>query len=185
MTSYLVLLHGWGANADDLAPLAAILQAPDRQVLRWQAPHPRPTGGYMWYDLTALETEPVPWGLPESRQYLQELLAPLPLTQTVLAGFSQGGAMALDVGLGLPLAGLISFSGYLHPSALPPQRPGLPVALFHGQEDGVVPIIAARSARQTLSRWGAQVTYQEFAGGHTIAPEAIAAAQAFLESVGV
>jgi len=139
----------------------------------------------MWYDLTALETEPVPWGLPESRQYLQELLAPLPLTQTVLAGFSQGGAMALDVGLGLPLAGLISFSGYLHPSAPPSQRPGLPVALFHGQEDGVVPIIAARSARQTLSRWGAQVTYQEFAGGHTIAPEAIAAAQAFLQTVGV
>ncbi|HAN45727.1 MAG TPA: serine esterase [Cyanobacteria bacterium UBA8156] len=185
MTSYLVLLHGWGANAADLAPLADILQAPNRQVLRWQAPHQRPMGGYMWYDLMALETDPVPWGLPESRQYLHEGLAPLPLAQTVLAGFSQGGAMALDVGLGLPLAGLISFSGYLHPAAAPLPRPGLPVALLHGQDDEVVPAIAARSARQTLQRWGVQVTYQEFAGGHTIAPEAIATAQSFLQSVGV
>ncbi|MGQ9865012.1 MAG: alpha/beta hydrolase [Pseudanabaenaceae cyanobacterium] len=184
MTSYLVLLHGWGASAADLAPLAAALQTPDRQVLRWQAPHRRPQGGYMWYDLMALETDPVPWGLPESRRYLQEALASLPLAQTVLAGFSQGGAMALDVGLGLPLAGLISFSGYLHPAAPPPQS-GLPVALFHGQDDKVVPVIAARSARQTLTRWGAQVTYQEFAGGHTIPPEAIAAAQTFLQALRV
>ncbi|NJK60682.1 MAG: alpha/beta hydrolase [Oscillatoriales cyanobacterium SM2_1_8] len=182
MTSYLVLLHGWGASAADLAPLAEVLQAPDRQVLRWQAPHQRPMGGYMWYDLMALETDPVPWGLPESRQYLQTSLANLPLERTVLAGFSQGGAMALDVGLTLPLAGVISFSGYLHATNTPPQ-PLPPVALFHGQNDEMVPAIAARSARQTLSRWGATVTYAEFVGGHTIVPEAIAAAQSFLGTV--
>jgi phospholipase/carboxylesterase len=113
-----VNLHGWGANGADLAPLATIYEIPACYYLFPTAPfdHLEVRGGKAWY---ALETKAYE-GLAQSRQQLQDWLRSLadltgvPLSRTVLGGFSQGGAMTLDVGLGLPLAGLICLSGYLH-----------------------------------------------------------------------
>ncbi|MGH2416207.1 MAG: alpha/beta hydrolase, partial [Microcystaceae cyanobacterium] len=123
-THLLVALHGWGANGQDLVPLASMFNLPDYQFLFPDAPflHSQVPGGKAWYSLDASDY----YGLSESRQILRDWLLSLerttgiPLSRTILSGFSQGGAMTLDVGLTLPLAGLCSLSGYLHakPQAL-------------------------------------------------------------------
>ena len=80
-----------------------------------RAPEPHPYGsGRQWYGL-----QPIDWSqLPAAREALRQRLAALagsvPLESTVLLGFSQGGAMALDVGSNLPLAGIVACSGYPH-----------------------------------------------------------------------
>lgn len=97
--------------------------------------------------------------------------------------------MTLEIGLDLPLAGLMIFSGYLHPfpfasqHALPPLPAGKtypPTLIAHGQMDNIVPLRAAQQARDTLKAAGATVTYQEFAMGHEIRPEVLFFAQSFI-----
>ena len=95
----------------------------------------------------------------ESRQLLTtwlqglETVVGIPLSQTILAGFSQGGAMALDVGLQLPLAGLIVLSGYLHAS-VNMASPTCPVLVVHGRQDPVVPLAMAQQTKAELSLKG-------------------------------
>lgn len=168
-----VALHGWGSNAQDLASLTPLLGLPSYQFIFPDAPfpHPQVPGGWMWYDFLDLTSQQ---GLRESRQRLQDWLQSLeaetgvPLSRTVLAGFSQGGAMTLDVGLGLPLAGLITLSGYLHPGALPTREEFPPVLMVHGRQDQVVPLRAAQSAREQLTGLGVALEYHEFEMGHEI-----------------
>lgn len=136
----------------------------------------------MWYDFQAGYR-----GLDQSRQLLQEWLKSLaaetgvPLSRTVLAGFSQGGAMTLDVGLNLPLAGLVALSGYLHPldQTLSPHTP--PVLIIHGLQDQVVPLSAAQAARGTLTKAGARVEYHEFDMGHEIQPPVLPLLHNFIQ----
>jgi phospholipase/carboxylesterase len=92
----------------------------------------------------------------------------IPLSKTFLCGFSQGGAMTLDVGVTLPLAGLICLSGYLHAEPQPKPKPLPPTLIIHGRQDSVVPIRAAHQARNILSVLGSPVEYEEFDMGHEI-----------------
>lgn len=184
-TGLVVALHGWGSNAQDLASLTRFLNLPGYQFLFPNAPlpHPNAAGGRMWYDFQ--EQRP---GLVESRQLLKEWLQSLetntkvPLSRTVLAGFSQGAAMTLDVGLSLPLAGLVALSGYLHPLTNPLKNHAPPVLIVHGQQDQVVPLGAAQSARSTLIAAGATVRYQEFDMGHEIQPAVLALVRSFVQT---
>jgi phospholipase/carboxylesterase len=144
-------------------------------------PHPQAPNGRMWYDLSTQE------GLESSRQQLTdwiqspEAIADVSLGNTVLAGFSQGGAMTLDVGTHLPLAGLIVLSGYLHPPALRPlPKTFPPILMIHGRQDTVVPIEAAHHARDTLTQAGATVQYREFDMGHEIQPQVLTLMQEFV-----
>ncbi|MER3587622.1 MAG: serine esterase, partial [Mastigocladus sp. ERB_26_1] len=167
----IVALHGWGANAEDLASLAPFLNLPDYQFLFPNAPFPHPYSpiGRAWYDLSA---ENMYEGLAESRQLLTDWLLSLesstgvPLSRTILSGFSQGGAMTLDVGLRLPFAGLVVMSGYLHPGAVPDATSTTtaspPVLIMHGRYDQVVPLRAALQAKETLESLGIPVQYYEF-----------------------
>ena len=139
--------------------------------------HPYVPGGKMWYDL---EPKSRGQGLAESRQLLVEWLQSLenltnvPWSRTILSGFSQGAAMTLDIGLSLPLAGLIALSGYLHPIAEPANIGNPPpVAIVHGRQDAVVPLSAAHNARDRLQALGVSVQYQEFDMGHEIKPEVL------------
>ena len=138
----------------------------------------------MWYDLNTQA------GLPESRQILLDWLQALaletqvPLERIILAGFSQGGAMTLDIGARLPLAGLICLSGYLHPSLttlLSANTP--PVLLVHGQKDSVVPLKAAQASEQALRQAGVSVQYQELPMAHEINPQALELIQSFAASI--
>jgi phospholipase/carboxylesterase len=181
----LIALHGWGANAQDLASLAPYLNIKNCQYCFPEGPMPHPqASGRMWYDLETQE------GLESSRQQLTdwirspEAVANISLGNTVLSGFSQGGAMTLDVGTHLPLAGLIVLSGYLHPltlRALPQNFP--PILMIHGRQDTIVPIAAAQYARDTLTQAGATVQYHEFDMGHEIQPQVLTLMQDFVDQL--
>ncbi|ASC70871.1 Carboxylesterase 1 [Halomicronema hongdechloris C2206] len=181
-----VALHGWGANASDLVGLTSYITLPGVRFSFPEAPfaHPYAPGGRMWYDLPAQFNADAPPALhqqsdlQESRQRLSQWLRSLPedsgipLTRTVLAGFSQGGAMALDVGLSLPLAGLIILSGYCH-GPLPATVTPRPIVMVHGTFDPVVPLALAQQARATLQAAGLSVQYHELPMGHEISPQAL------------
>lgn len=112
--------------------------------------------------------------LQESRQQLGawlrslESITGIALEQTVLAGFSQGGAMTLDVGLHLPLKALIVLSGYLHAPIAPRPSAAPPVLMVHGRQDQVVPLSAAVQAKEQLTTMGVAVEYEELEMGHEI-----------------
>ena len=170
----IVTLHGWGANAQDVASLIPYVNLPDYEFLLPNAPYPYPytDTGKAWYDL---RTENMYDGLNESKQLLIDWLLSLesntgvPLSRTILSGFSQGGAMTLDVGLGLPLAGLVVMSGYLHPSVATLNQGNFPPTLImHGTRDEVVPLEAAIKSREMAQSLGVAVEYHEFATGHEI-----------------
>ncbi|MEY2914739.1 MAG: hypothetical protein RLZZ184_4048 [Cyanobacteriota bacterium] len=170
----IVTLHGWGANAQDVASLIPYINLPDYEFLLPNAPYPYPHAdtGRAWYDL---RTENMYAGLVESKQLLIDWLQSLetntgiPLSRTILSGFSQGGAMTLDVGLSLPLAGLVVMSGYPHPSVAT-LNPGNfpPTLIMHGTKDEVVPLQAAIKSRDMAKSLGVAVEYHEFEMGHEI-----------------
>ncbi|AVH73260.1 phospholipase/carboxylesterase [Nostoc sp. 'Lobaria pulmonaria (5183) cyanobiont'] len=175
----IVTLHGWGANAEDVASLLPLIDLPDYQFVLPNAPYPYPYSpiGRAWYDL---RVENMYQGLAESRQLLTDFLESLesttgiPLSRTILSGFSQGGAMTLDVGSKLPLAGLVVMSGYLHPDAVMANQKGIaPTLITHGKYDEVVPLQAALKARETLKSLGVAVEYHEFDMGHEIDPKTL------------
>jgi phospholipase/carboxylesterase len=186
----LVLLHGWGADADDLLDLAALLVGPEVSVVALQAPQPHPAGaGRQWYPLlwNAMVPEPawaeVPAARRALRQRLDHLGASVPLRNTALLGFSQGAAMALDAATGgeapLPLAAVIGCSGYPHRD-WQPRASATPVLLTHGREDPVVLLQHCNTLQQQLEQAGIAVTRQDFSGGHGIDPELFPLLQQFL-----
>lgn len=196
----IVILHGWGANAQDVAALSSYLDLPDYQFLFPNAPFPHPDapGGKMWYSLPSdysFFSSPAFRQQPELREsrsqlvnWLQSLenLTGVPLSRTILSGFSQGGAMTLDVGLELPLAALMVLSGYLHAplESLPPAAdPALPVLIVHGRQDPVVPLKAAQQARDRLKALGLSVQYHEQEMGHEIQPIVLSRMQSFIEEI--
>ncbi|MBE9010712.1 alpha/beta hydrolase [Pseudanabaenaceae cyanobacterium LEGE 13415] len=176
----IVILHGWGANAQDVAFLCSLLELPDLQFFLPDAPFPHPYSaeGKMWYDLSnaSFQTDFTQQSdLQTSRRELTDWLNSLeqqtgvPLSRTILGGFSQGGAMTLDVGLSLPLAGLMILSGYQH-GALNPGAKIPPILMVHGRQDQVVPLAAARRAKSHLEQLETSIDYHEFDMGHEISP---------------
>lgn len=182
-----VLLHGWGANAEDLLGIVPLLQLPELVFCSPDGPmqHPHAPQGRMWYDLESPQWK----GLAESRsqllQWLQNLeqSTQIPLEKTVLLGFSQGGAMTLDVGLQLPIAGLVVLSGYLHPELVIDRAEIPPVLVVHGRFDQVVPPAEAQNTQTFLQEIQAPYTYREFAMGHEINLETINEVQQFVKQI--
>jgi phospholipase/carboxylesterase len=180
----LVLLHGWGADADDLLDLGELLVEPEVSVVALRAPEPHPYGsGRQWYGLQPIDWEALPAARAALRSRLEQLGASVPLERTVLLGFSQGAAMALDVGCSLPLAGIVACSGYPHEGwQAPVQRP--PVLLSHGREDPVVPYAASEALLRELidgaGAAGGAVKLLPFNGGHGIDPELLPSLRDFV-----
>ncbi len=183
-----ILLHGWGSNAEDVAGLVPALALGDCWVSAPDGPmaHPYSDTGKMWYDL-----ENPAWpGLEQSKELLQEHLEGLikesGLTpgQTVLMGFSQGGAMALEIGLGLSLGGIAVFSGYLHPELTQAAiESKTPVFITHGQQDPVVPFRAAEQTYQFLQSNAFKASFVPLDMAHEISIEALQAAQQWFRSL--
>ncbi|MEN9388549.1 MAG: hypothetical protein RLZZ255_1525 [Cyanobacteriota bacterium] len=164
----LVLLHGWGADADDLLDLGPLLVGPEVNVVALRAPEPHPYGsGRQWYNLQPIDWSQLPAARTALRLRLEELAGSVPLARTVLLGFSQGGAMALDVGSSLPLAGIVACSGYPH-EGWHPGAAVAPVLLSHGRQDPVVPFAASEAAQERLQATGNSADLLAFDGGHTI-----------------
>ena len=183
----IVFLHGWGANAEDLASLTPLLRLPQYQFVFPDAPFPHPHVplGRAWYSLETREYT----GLDESRQMLTDWLTSLeestgiPRNRTILGGFSQGGAMTMDVGRSLGLAGLIVLSGYLHFSPEPVAEGLPPMLIVHGRLDRVVPLSAAIQARDRFQEIGANIQYHEFDMAHEIRPEVLSLIRSFVVEV--
>ncbi len=192
----LVALHGWGANAADMVGLAPYLQLEGFAVVFPDAPwpHPQVPGGRMWYnfpsgyDFRSPHDFLAQGDLQSSRDRLKTWLKTLPQTtqvpleRTVLAGFSQGGAMTLDVGSQLPLAGQIVLSGYPHSELQAPVSPR-PVMMVHGSFDPVVPIALAQQAKAALINLQQSVIWHEMAMGHEIPPAVIELISGFCEDL--
>jgi phospholipase/carboxylesterase len=182
----IVCLHGSGSKPRSLASLAHSLKLPDYLYLFPEAPYPDPSvpGGKMWYDLKSKNSK----GLSQSHQLLTEWLKSLesitgiPLESTILSGFSQGAAMTLDVGLTLPLAGLVSLSGYL-PSKPTPSDSKPPVLMVQGRQDKIVTLNEAHEARDSLTALGVSVKYVELNIGHELKPEVLAQMRNFVTDV--
>ena len=190
----IVLLHGWGANARDVAGLIEainMISAPTRALLP-DAPfeHGGVPGGLAWYGFPpgydfrqAHDFEAQP-DLQESRKLLVDWMRSLPqktgipLEKTIMGGFSQGGAMTLDVGPQLPLAAMLILSSYSHAPIAPCITPR-PVLLLHGKQDPVVPLEKALDTKSQLEQQGLSVTYQEFDMGHEVSLDALRVASKF------
>ena len=183
MNSRLVLLHGWGATAEDLEPLGRSLAASmdhDMEVVALEAPHlHHQPPCRQWYGLF-----PADWNaVPAAVEALQKRLTTItgqgaPMERTVLLGFSQGGAMALHSGCSLPLAGVISCSGYPHPDWQAEERHP-PVLAMHGQQDTIVPPTALDAISGQLQSDRCQTI--SFNSGHTIPGEMVQPILAFLQ----
>ena len=172
----LVLLHGWGADAGDLMPLGQALAeaiATPLELVALQAPQRQTQGsGRQWYGLFPADWAAVPDAVERLKQRINNLgSTEIPLSATVLLGFSQGGAMAMAAGCDLPLAGLIACSAYPHPNwQAPVIRP--PVLLLHGRHDEVVPHSAALTLKQELGQSNQACDLFSFDNGHAIPVEA-------------
>ena len=176
----LVLLHGWGADADDLLDLGPLLVGPEVSVVALRAPEPHPYGsGRQWYDLQPIDWSELPAAREALRLRLEALASSVPLAHTVLLGFSQGGAMALDVGSSLALAGVVACSGYPH-EGWQPANVQTPVLLSHGREDPVVPFAASVEVQRRLQQAGAAAELLAFDGGHTIETSVLPEISAFM-----
>jgi phospholipase/carboxylesterase len=189
-----VILHGYGADGEDLIALGQVWRQvlPDALFIAPNAPEPCDGNpfGYQWFPLDLDRPASRLLGAPKARPLIEDFLKELwdqtglGPAETVLAGFSQGAMMALHVGVQLdePLAGIVAFSGALIPPRHYASRP--PVRLFHGDLDTVVDPGLSRDALAALRAEGYDAALTLSPGiGHSISPEALEAATAFLVRV--
>jgi phospholipase/carboxylesterase len=194
-----VLLHGFGANGDDLIGLAPALAQvlPDVKFIAPHAPFPCPQAPpthYQWFDVWDRDTARRLAGGRKAAvivdAFLDAKLAEHKLTDADLAliGFSQGTMVSLHVGLRRPkpCAGILGYSGRLEfPDLLAAElksRP--PVLLIHGDEDPVVPFEQLAIATEALKENGVPVEAHTRPGlGHAIDIDGIKLGAAFLATV--
>jgi phospholipase/carboxylesterase len=190
-----ILVHGYGANGDDLIGLAPALAdaAPDAKFLAPDAPDALPMvpNGRQWFPLTDFSLEErvkgVAYAGPILDAYISEQLAEHGLSERdlVLIGFSQGTMTALHVALrrAAPVAGVVGFSGMLigRDTLADAIKSRPPVMLVHGDADQVLPIQCLPDAYEGLKENGVRVAAHVRPGlGHGIDDAGIAVANAFL-----
>lgn len=190
-----VLVHGYGANGEDLIgmaePLSTVL--PDAEFVAPNAPDavPQFPSGRQWFPISALDPQEMARGAraaaPVLDAYLTAELERMGLEDKDLAlvGFSQGTMLSLFVGLrrAAPAAAIIGFSGALpDPASLATElKSKPPVFLAHGEADPVVPPQATPAAAQTLAQHGLGVAVHMTPGlQHSIGPEGFQIAAAML-----
>ncbi|MCH9694018.1 MAG: carboxylesterase [Gammaproteobacteria bacterium] len=193
-TGSIIWLHGLGADGHDFEPIVPELRLPAETPLRFVFPHapvrPVTVNGGMemraWYDILSLDSEgrADAAGIIESTALVEELVdrevaLGMPEEKIVVAGFSQGGAVAINTMLttGRELAGLMALSTYL---ALPASietsasRKDLPVFMAHGSSDPVLPIQWGRDSAAALAESGYSPEWCEYPMAHAVCPQEIA-----------
>lgn len=198
-----ILLHGLGADGQDFVPIVDELDLPI--PVRFVFPHApmRPVtvnAGYVmraWYDIRAFTPEgrADTAGLEESVQRVHRYLAAetargIPSSRIVLAGFSQGGAVALTAGprYAQRLAGLLAMSTYLpFPARFAAERAvanaDLPILMCHGRLDPVVPVAMGIEARDSLVAHGCAVEWHEYPMAHEVCRPQLADISQWLREV--
>jgi phospholipase/carboxylesterase len=191
-TQLVVLLHGYGADGDDLIGLAPHWQnlLPGAAFVAPHAPDrvPGAPSGFQWFPISRIDPHEMQKGVTEAAPRIEEFLDAelarlnLPPEKLALAGFSQGAMLALHLGLRrkVPPAAIIGFSGML--AGPPPATPSPPpVLLTHGDADTVIPVGAMFAAATGLGRAGVPVQWHLARGmGHGIDPDGLDMAGVFL-----
>ena len=194
-TASVVWLHGLGADGHDFEPIVPQITWPDAPHIRYVFPHapirPVTINGGMpmraWYDILSLtsarghDREGVVDSVNQVARLLdREILAGISSNRVILAGFSQGGAIALQLALRYPqsLAGVVTLSSYLlFPDVIESQRhPSnsvLPAFVAHGTMDPVVPVAMGEAAAQKLREMGHPVEWHSYPMQHAVSPEEI------------
>jgi phospholipase/carboxylesterase len=184
-SALVVLLHGYGANGDDLIALGDTWRylLPDAAFVAPNAPQTIPGmyGGLQWFTLTMRDPSEYWRGVcaaqPALDRYIDTELARYRLhaNRLVLVGFSQGCMMALHVGLrrSAPPAGIVGYSGRLAgPEHLAGTTAPPPVLLVHGEADDLIPVDALHVAREALAAAGVPVEWHVRPRlGHGIDPD--------------
>jgi phospholipase/carboxylesterase len=211
----IVLLHGWGAPDDDLVPLAEELAQPRTRFFFPAGPLTEMGGGRAWWHLDDPSDRPVhAWDdrpkpgqqahpqLLAARTAVQEVLRTIKgryrPDRLMLAGFSQGAMLALDVALAasaaqadagsqsgvVPIDRVAALSGVLLEDSLAflhvPGAAALPVFIAHGRHDPVVPFHGGEKIKEILERHGHAVTWRPFTGGHEIPSTTVEELRTFL-----
>ncbi len=192
-----IWLHGLGADGHDFEPIVPELRLPESLPVRFVFPHApvRPVtlnGGMAmraWYDIIALggnaqQDEP---GIRESEQHVHALIRRendrgIPSGRIVLAGFSQGGAIALHTGVRYPepLAGIMGLSTYLPlidsvSSERSSANSDTPVFMAHGSADPVLPMQMGQKSREFMEQLGYRVEWHDYPMEHAVCLEEIRA----------
>jgi phospholipase/carboxylesterase len=204
-TATILILHGLGADGNDFVPIAEELDLQQVGPVRFIFPHAPVmpvsiNNGYRmraWYDIFGFDAD-APQdeaGLRRSQALVDALIQReidrgVPAQRIVLAGFSQGCAMALLAGLRQPrrLAGICGLSGYLPLAATTaaeasPANRDTPIFLAHGTHDEVVALERAESSRDLLLQLGYDVEWHEYLMGHAVHPLEIQELNAWLVRV--
>jgi phospholipase/carboxylesterase len=193
-----IWLHGLGADGHDFEPIVPQLRLPPAFGIRFVFPHAprRPVtinGGFVmraWYDILTpdLSQRVDEAGMQESERAVlalieREIAQGVAPARIILAGFSQGGVIALDVAVRYPkpLGGIIALSGYVaQPDQIPaPARP-IPIFMGHGTQDPIVPFALGVQSRRFLEAKGYKVDWHDYPMPHCVCTEEIAAIRSWL-----
>ena len=187
-TATVIWLHGLGASGRDFEPVVPELGLPDDLAVRFIFPHAPQmpvtiNGGYVmpaWYDILDMSIDREVDGAQlnaSANAVIQlverEIERGIDSRRIVLAGFSQGGAVAYQAALGYPkpLAGLLALSSYFATSEniqLSDANKSLPIQIMHGTDDPVVPEILGQKAHQLLREWGYRADYKTYPIEHNV-----------------
>ena len=200
-----IWLHGLGADGNDFAALVPELDLSGCPGIRFIFPHAPSmpvtvNGGYVmpaWYDIRGVDllSQQDEAGIRTSENAItalieREIARGIPAQKIVLAGFSQGSAMALHTGLRFPqaLAGIMALSGYLplaerFAAERSPANAHTPIFMAHGNQDPVVDPARGAASRDLLRSLGYPVQWHSYPMPHSVHPHEVADIAVFLTSV--
>lgn len=192
-TAAVIWLHGLGASGHDFEPVVPELGLPQDAAVRFLFPHapemPVTINGGMsmpaWYDIKAMDidrvvdTEQLKASADAvARMVDREIERGIPANRIIIAGFSQGGAVAYELGLSYPeqLAGILALSTYFATAnTLEPAdaNRGIPINVYHGTFDPVVPESLGRRSVEQLQSLGHQPRYETYPMEHSVCLEEV------------
>ena len=195
-----IWLHGLGADAGDFWPIVPELGLPATPAWRFVFPNApvRPVtinGGIpmrAWFDILSREsiTPMDSDGMAASSRALEELIAReeqrgISRNRIVLAGFSQGGTIAVRTALlsDKPVAGVVALSTFLPPLQPSASASGLPCFSAHGSHDEVLPFRLGLELRERLEAAGCLVDWRRYEMGHQVCGQEIVDVSAFLQTI--
>ncbi|MDO6566583.1 alpha/beta fold hydrolase [Alteromonas sp. 1_MG-2023] len=200
-----IWLHGLGDSGHGFAPIVPELKLPDTMAVKFIFPHApeRPVtinGGMRmraWYDIKSLDfnSRADLTGVLESASQVEALIQEqvdkgIPTNRIVLAGFSQGGVIALHLAPRFThkLAGVMALSTYMcEPSLLASEATDtnrdIPIMMAHGDQDEVVPIFMGNAAYKTLTDNGFNATWQTYTMQHNVCMQELNDISAWLQKV--
>lgn len=199
----IIWLHGLGADGEDFVPLAEEMNLP--VAIRYIFPHaPKQpvtiNGGFImrsWYDIAEarIDARQDETGIRASQTEIEKIIAQekargVAACNIFLAGFSQGGAIALHTGLRQTerLGGILALSTYLplherFTTEASHEAKDTPIFMAHGRSDPVVPYALGKASRDLLQQQGYQIDWHEYGMQHSVCQEEVGDIERWIKAV--